>query len=85
MRLVGPRSRPNPQNKRKISILLNIMFHALMGRFQLELFIFITYLLSVARLGQETEETTRPVENVSLTTKGLQERNQLVSGTTVEK
>ena len=25
---------------------------------------------------QETEETTRPVENVALTTKGLQERNQ---------
>ena len=36
-------------------------------------------------LGQETEETTRPVKNVALTTKGLQERKQLVSGTTVEK
>ena len=28
---------------------------------------------------------TRPVENVALATKGLQERKQLVSGTTVEK
>ena len=38
---------------------------------------------------QETGETstpTRPVENVVLTTKGLQERNtQLLNGTTVEK
>ena len=34
---------------------------------------------------QETEVTTRPVENVALTTKGLQERKQLVSGATVEK
>ena len=29
------------------SILLNIMFHRLMGRFQLELFIFITYFSTV--------------------------------------
>ena len=34
---------------------------------------------------QETEEITRPVEKVALTTKGLQERKQLVSGTMVEK
>jgi hypothetical protein len=34
---------------------------------------------------QETEETKRPVENVTLTTKGLQERKQLMGGTTVEK
>jgi hypothetical protein len=38
---------------------------------------------------QETKETsspTRPVENVILTTKGLQERNiQLLDGTMVEK
>ena len=38
---------------------------------------------------QETEETstpTRPLENVVLTTKGLQERNtQILDGTTVEK
>ena len=33
----------------------------------------------------ETEGNARPVENVALTTKGLQERKQLVSGTTVEK
>ena len=34
---------------------------------------------------KKTEETSRPVENVTLATKGLQERKQLVSGTTVEK
>ena len=34
----------------KPSILLNIMFHALMGRFQLELFIFITYFSTVIPL-----------------------------------
>ena len=94
-------------------ILLNIMFHALMGRFQLELIyyflpifpplshptavcFFPVGLLSLIRHFQqvlwvlkETEETstpTRPVENVILTTKGLQERNtQLLDGTTVEK
>ena len=33
-----------------MSILLNIMFHALMGRFQLELFIFITYFSTVVPL-----------------------------------
>ena len=42
---------------------------------------------SVSWLGQKSEETstpTRPVENVVLTTKGLQERNtQLLEGTTV--
>ena len=32
------------------SILLNIMFHALMGRFQLELFIFVTYFSTVVPL-----------------------------------
>ena len=60
-----------------------MIFHALMGRFQLELFTFITC------PSQETEVTstpTRPVENVVLTTKGLQERNtQMLDGTTVEK
>ena len=44
------------------------MFHALMGRFQLELFIFITYFPTVV------QHPTRPVENVALTTKGVQER-----------
>ena len=35
---------------------------------------------------QQTEETTRLVENAVLTTKGLQERNtQLLDGMTVEK
>ena len=34
---------------------------------------------------QETEETSRPIENVLLTTKGLQERNtQVLDGTTVK-
>ena len=33
-----------------IFVLLNIMFHTLMGRFQLELFIFITYFLNVVPL-----------------------------------
>ena len=32
----------------------------------------------------EVKETRRPVENVALTTKGLQERKQLVNGTTVK-
>ena len=31
----------------RFSVLLNIMFHALMGKFQLELFIFITYFSTV--------------------------------------
>ena len=47
------------------------MFHAPIGRFQLD-------------LRQETEETstlTKPVENVVLTTKG----QQLLDGTMVEK
>ena len=35
---------------RILLILLNIMFHALMGRFQLELFIFITYFFTVIPL-----------------------------------
>ena len=34
----------------RISILLNILFHALMGRFQLQLFIFITYFSRVVPL-----------------------------------
>ena len=42
---------------------------------------------SVSWLGQLTTSTpTRPVENVVLTTEGLQERNtQMMDGTTVEK
>ena len=73
------------------------MFHAPMERFQLELiycftFIFHSFHLTVVcfclGLGQETEVTstpTRPVENVVLTTKGLQDRNiQLLDGTMVE-
>ena len=42
----------------------------------------------MGKIGQETEKAstpTRPVENVVLTTKGLQERNtQISDGTTVE-
>ena len=64
-----------------------------MGRFKLELFIFITYFSTVVPLtsciffpaSQEPEEITRPVENV-LTTKSLQEKKtQLVSGTKLKK
>ena len=46
----------------------------------------LKFLLSTVNCpNQETEETSRPVENV-LTTKGLQERNtQMLNGTTVEK
>ena len=48
--------------------------------------IYFHYLMSTAQAKrQETEETTRPVENFTLATKGLQERKQLVIGTTVEK
>ena len=61
-------------------MLLNIMFHALMERFQLELFIFITYFSTVVPLTSCVsfpiglwsltrhfllQETTRPVENTS--------------------
>ena len=52
------------------------MLHAPMGRFQLELICYFTFILHCP--SQETELTskpTRPVENVVLTTKGLQERN----------
>ena len=36
-------------------------------------------------LGQETKETSTPVKNVVLTTKGLQERNtQVLDGTTLK-
>ena len=76
------------------------MFHAAMGRFQLELFIFNTYFstvvqllawavklqLSTAEARGQKKHPTRPVENIALTTKGLQEKKtRLVSGTTVEK
>ena len=37
-------------------ILLNIMFHAPMGRFQLELFIFITYLSTVVPFNVEWDD-----------------------------
>ena len=65
-----------------ILLLLNIMFHAPMGRFQLELIYNYTYFSIVV----EVSTPTRVVENVVLTTKGLQERNtQMFDGTTVEK
>ena len=55
------------------------MFHASMGRFQLELYYYITYFSNVF-------PSNRPVENVVLTTKGLKERNtQLLDGTSVKK
>ena len=64
----------------------NIMFHAPMGRFQLELFIFITYFsiiipfnvvffpVGLSSLMRHFKHPTKPVENVALTTKGIQER-----------
>ena len=64
---------------------------------KLELIYYFTYFSAVVpsnsyaflSASQETEETstpTRPVENVLLTTKGLQERNtQLLDGAMVEK
>ena len=63
------------------------MFHAPMGRFQLELFIFIAYFPTTqARRQKKIQRPTRPVENVALTTKSLQKRKtQLLNGTTVEK
>ena len=80
------------------SVLLNIMFHAPMGGFQLELIYYFTYFplsshLTVVFLSCRPfvvittfSTPTRSVENVVLTTKGLQERNaQLLDGTTVEK
>ena len=54
------------------------------GKFQLELIYCFTSIFH----GQETEVTstpTRPVENVVITKKGLQDRNILIlDGTTVE-
>jgi hypothetical protein len=38
-----------------------------------------------ARRQKKLQHPTRAVQNVALTTKGLQERKQLVSGTMVEK
>ena len=75
------------------------MFHAPMGRFQLELIYCFTYFSTVVSfnicvflscrpfvVSEETSTPTRPVENVVLTTKGLQERNtQMLDGTMVEK
>ena len=72
------------------------MFHAMIGRFQLELLICITYFSTVipltscvfflVGLSQESAETLRPVENVALKTKGPKEKKktQLVSRMTVE-
>ena len=68
------------------------MFHAPMGRFQLELIYYFTYFSPLSHLTlvrffpvglslliQHFEQTpTRPVENVVLTMKGLQERNTTV-------
>ena len=71
-------------------ILLKIIFHALMERFQLELIYCFTFIFHRRPLcpSQETEVTstlTRPVENVVLTTKDLQDRNtNIIAGTTVE-
>ena len=63
------------------SILLNIMFHAPMTRFQLEYICYFAYFSPLPRARREK----KLVENVVLTTKGLQERNtQLLDGKTVK-
>ena len=52
-----------------------------MGRFQLELIY-----LSPAQETEVTSTPTRTVDNVVITTKGLQDRNiNILDGTTVEK
>ena len=80
------------------SILLNAMFHAPMGRFQLELIYNFIYFSTVVPSNSYVFLSCRPfvvnmkfstglvgVENVVLTTKGLQERNaQLLYGMTVK-
>ena len=66
-------------------IFLNTMFHPPMGRFQLELMYYFIFISSVNYPSQETEETSRPVENVVLTTKGLRERNTSARGKDGEK
>ena len=82
----------------KSPILLNIKLHAPMGRFQLELIYCFTYFSNVVPskmcvfhscrpsvVNTTFSTPTRPVENVVLTTKGLQERNiQILDGTTME-
>ena len=99
-----------------LSLLLNIMFHAPMGRNNLFLlpifppsshsivvFFFPVGISSLTRHSQQVQQElrmstaqarrqkklqhpTRSVENVALTTKGLQERKtQLLNGTTLEK
>ena len=85
-----------PSTSKSFLMLSNIMFHALMGRFHLELF-FSTYFPTVVPLTscvfvpvglsslKKLHRPTKSVEKVALTTKGLQERKQLVSLTTVEK
>ena len=72
------------------------MFHVPMGRFQLELIYYFTsfstvvpsniYVFLSCRPFVVNKTFSRPVENVVITTKGLQERNtQMLDGTTVEK
>jgi hypothetical protein len=88
---------PQPITGQSLPILLNIMFHTPMKRFQLELIIIIPifppsshptdvcfFLQAQAR--RQTSTHTRPVENAVLTTKSSQERNtQLLEVTMVEK
>ena len=83
----------------RLTILLNIRFHAPMERFQLELYYFychffhrpptqkLCYLSCRPFVVHATcsTETAKPVENVALATKNLQKRKQLVIGTTVKK
>ena len=57
-----------------------------MGRFQLELiYLYFPPSTAQARRQEVTSTPTRPVDNVVITTKGLQDRNiHMIDGTTVE-
>ena len=60
--------------------LLLVLHYGVLFTFNLLFYLFFTVVPI-----QETEETSKPVENVVLTSKGLQERNaQVLDGTTVK-
>ena len=62
------------------------MFHAPLGRFQLEIIYYFTYFsLVFLSCRPFVVNSTRPVENGVFTTKGPQERNTQVSDQTTAK
>ena len=73
----------------KISVRINLLFYLIFPSSSHPTFVCFSCRPFVLSPSQETEITStpsRPVENVVLTTKGLQERNtQMLDGTTVEK